>query len=282
MNLFKDNENVTLHTDKKTPFLTFSALSDIPFIKHGFTTRLGGVSEGYYESLNLSYSVGDEKEKVDENYIRICESLELPYKDVVATHQVHKTNVRLVKEEDKGKGLYLPRDYEEIDGLITNEERIPLATFYADCVPLYFIDTRKKAIGLSHSGWRGTVGRMGLKTVEAMQKAFGSEPEDITALIGPSICKECYEVSEEVAEEFIKEFKTEISDGHKEFLTKNPAGRYQLDLWEANRIVLKSAGLKSSNIHVSGLCTCCHSDLLYSHRASKGKRGTLAAFLMIN
>jgi len=280
--LFKENKNVMLHTDRKTPFLTFSALSDIPFIKHGFTTRLGGVSEGYYESLNLSYSVGDEKEKVDENYIRICESLEIPYKDVVATHQVHKTNVRLIKEEDKGKGLYLPRDYDEIDGLITNEKRIPLATFYADCVPLYFIDTRKKAIGLSHSGWRGTVGRMGLKTVEAMQKTFGSDPDDITALIGPSICRDCYEISEEVAEEFIKEFSKELSDDYKEILTKNPAGKYQLDLWEANRIVLKSAGLKDSNIHVSGFCTCCHSDLLYSHRASKGKRGTLAAFLMIN
>lgn len=280
--MFKDNENVMLHTDRKTPFLTFSALSDIPFIKHGFTTRLGGVSEGYYESLNLSYSVGDKKEKVDENYIRICESLEIPYKDVVATHQVHKTNVKHIKEQDKGKGLYLPRDYEEIDGLITNEKCIPLATFYADCVPLYFIDTRKKAIGLSHSGWRGTVGRMGLKTVEAMQKAFGSDPDDITALIGPSICRDCYEVSEEVAEEFIKEFSKELSDDYKEILTKNPAGRYQLDLWEANRIVLKSAGLKESNIHVSGLCTCCHNDLLYSHRASKGKRGTLAAFLMIN
>lgn len=279
--MFENNENITLHLEKETPFLTFSPLSDIPFIKHGFTTRLGGVSKGCFEALNLSYSVGDEKENVDENYKRICESLEMPYRDVVATHQVHKTNVRLVTEEDKGKGLYLPRDYEEIDGLITKEDRIPLATFYADCVPLYFVDTKRHAIGLSHSGWRGTVGRMGSKTVLAMQKAFDSKPEDIVALIGPSICKDCYEVSEEVAEEFKKEFKAETGGDFSGILTKNPAGRYQLDLWEVNRIILQSVGLKKENIHISGLCTCCHSELLFSHRASQGKRGTLAAFLML-
>ncbi|SHO46050.1 peptidoglycan editing factor PgeF [Anaerocolumna xylanovorans] len=279
--MFENNENVTLHTEKETPFLTFAHLSDIPFIKHGFTTRLGGVSEGYFESLNLSYSVGDEKENVDENYKRICRSLEVPYKDVVATHQVHKTNVRLVENSDKGKGLYLPRDYEDVDGLITKERGIPLATFYADCVPLYFVDTKQPAIGLSHSGWRGTVGRMGLKTVTAMQEAFGSEPEHIRALIGPSICKDCYEVSREVAEEFRKEFSEELHGEYSRIFTKNPAGGYQLDLWEVNRIILKAAGLKEENIHISGLCTCCHSDLLFSHRASKGKRGTLAAFLML-
>lgn len=279
--MFENNKNVTLHTEKEAPFLTFAPLTDIPFIKHGFTTRLGGVSEGFFESLNLSYSVGDEKENVDENYKRICRSLGFPYEDVVATHQVHKTNIRLVKEGDKGKGLYLPRDYEEIDGLITKEKGIPLATFYADCVPLYFVDTKQHAIGLSHSGWRGTVGRMGLKTVRGMQEAFGSEPGHITALIGPSICKDCYEVSKEVAEEFLKEFGEELGGEPERILVKNPAGGYQLDLWEVNRIILKAAGLKEENIHVSGLCTCCHSGLLYSHRASKGRRGTLAAFLML-
>lgn len=279
--MFENNKNITLHLEKETPFLTFASLTEIPYIKHGFTTRLGGVSEGCYESLNLSYSVGDEKERVDENYKRICDSLEMKYEDVTATHQVHKTNVRLVKSSDRGKGLYLPRDYEEIDGLITKEKGIPLATFYADCVPLYFVDTKNRAIGLSHSGWRGTVGRMGLKTVQAMQEAFQSEPEDIIALIGPSICKDCYEVSVEVAEEFIKEFKKELGGEYEEILTKNPAGRYQLDLWKVNRIILEAAGLKKENIHVSGLCTCCHSDLLFSHRASKGRRGTLAAFLML-
>ncbi|WOO36934.1 peptidoglycan editing factor PgeF [Anaerocolumna sp. AGMB13020] len=271
-----------LHTDVQTPFLTFQALSEIPFIKHGFTTRLGGVSEGCFESLNLSYSVGDTKEKVDENYRRICESLNINLEDVVATHQVHKTNVRLVSEADRGKGLFRPRDYEEVDGLITKVPGIPLATFYADCVPLYFIDKRNKAIGLSHSGWRGTVGRMGQKTLEAMKREFDTDLSDVTALIGPSICKDCYEISAEVAEEFIREFEPELKGNFDRILKKNPAGKYQLDLWEVNRIVLTSAGIPADNVHISNLCTCCNSELLFSHRASKGKRGTLAAFLMID
>lgn len=279
--MLEKNENITLHREEDTPYLTFAPLSEIPFIRHGFTTRLGGVSEGCFQSLNLSYSVGDEKEKVDENYRRICKSLGMPYETVVATHQVHKTNVRLVNSNDRGKGLFLPRDYEEIDGLITKDGGVPLATFYADCVPLYFVDTVNRAIGLSHSGWRGTVGRMGLQTVRAMEEAFGSKAANITALIGPSICRDCYEVSEEVAGEFIREFEKELGNDYSSILTKNPAGRYQLDLWEVNRLILKSAGLKKENIHVSGLCTCCHSELLFSHRASKGRRGTLAAFLML-
>lgn len=279
--MIDNNKNIKLHTEKKTPYLSFEALSEIPFIRHGFTTRLGGVSEGYFESLNLSYSVGDDTEKVDENYKRICESLQINFEAVVATHQVHKTNIKLVKEADKGKGLFKPRDYEDIDGLISNTPGVPLATFYADCVPLYFIDRKNKAIGLSHSGWRGTVGRIGKKTLEAMQEAFNTNPADVTALIGPSICKDCYEISQEVAEEFIKEFKPELKENYEKILKKNPAGNYQLDLWEVNRIALVSAGLKLSNIYTSNLCTCCHSELLFSHRASKGKRGTLAAFLMI-
>jgi YfiH family protein len=277
----ENNKNVKLHADKRTPFLTFKVLSEIPFIRHGFTTRLGGVSEGCFESLNLSYSVGDDKDKVDENYQRICESLKISIKDVVATHQVHKTNVKLVEEADRGKGLFYPRDYEDIDGLITNVPGIPLATFYADCVPLYLIDRKNKAIGLSHSGWRGTVGRMGQKTLEAMKEAFDTNPADVTALIGPSICKDCYEISTEVAEEFIREFEPELKGNFEKILKKNPAGKYQLDLWEVNRIVLSSAGVDDSDIHISNLCTCCNSELLFSHRASKGKRGTLAAFLML-
>jgi len=280
--LLENNRNIKLHTDKQTPFLTFNVLSEIPFIRHGFTTRLGGVSEGCFESLNLSYSVGDAKEKVDENYRRICESLKINLEDVVATHQVHKTNVKVVKEADRGKGLFYPRDYEDIDGLITNVPGIPLATFYADCVPLYFVDKKNKAIGLSHSGWRGTVGRMGQKTLEAMKEEFDTDPSEVTALIGPSICKDCYEISIEVAEEFIREFEPELKGNFERILKKNPAGKYQLDLWEVNRIVLTSAGVDSGNIYISNLCTCCNSELLFSHRASKGKRGTLAAFLMLD
>jgi len=265
---------------KTAPYLTFPVLSDLNYIRHGFSTRLGGVSEGFYQSMNLSYSVGDEKERVDQNYRIICDSLGIKFEDLVATHQVHKTNVRLIAHADKGKGLYLPRDYEEIDGFVTNTPGIPLATFYADCVPLFFVDIKRHAIGLSHSGWRGTVGKMGKVTLDAMKEHFNTDPSDVIAVIGPSICKDCYEVDQTVYEEFKKTFTPEDLG---EIITKSNSAsdKYQLNLWEANRRILLREGMQDKNIHISGVCTSCNEELLFSHRASKGKRGTLAAFLML-
>lgn len=262
------------------PYITFPPLSELAWIKHGFTTRLGGVSEGFYQSMNLSYSVGDESSKVDKNYRIICDSLDIKYEDVVATHQVHKTNVRLIRGEDKGKGLFLPRDYEEIDGFVTNTPGVPLATFYADCVPLFLVDTKNMAIGLSHSGWRGTVGRMGKSTLAAMKEYFNTSPMDVIAVIGPSICQDCYEVDRSVFEEFEKVFTEEEIE---KIITKSNTSfeKYQLNLWEANRQIFLREGVCDSNIHISGVCTSCNEDILFSHRASKGKRGTLAAFLML-
>lgn len=277
---FKNSESAKLNKEKPAPYLTFPVLSGLDYIKHGFSTRLGGVSEGFYQSMNLSYSVGDEREKVDENYKIICDSIGLKYEDLVATHQVHKTNVRLITKEDKGKGLYLPRDYEEIDGFVTNVPGVPLATYYADCVPLFFVDTRNHAIGLSHSGWRGTVGKMGKATLDAMKERFNTDPSDVVVVIGPSICKECYEVDQTVYDEFEKVFSSEEL---KDIIQRNHTidDKFQLDLWEANRRILINEGVEDKNIHISGVCTCCNEDLLFSHRASKGKRGTLAGFLMI-
>lgn len=277
---FVDGDKAKLMKTSKAPYLTFPILSSLDFIKHGFSTRLGGVSEGYYKSMNLSYSVGDEREKVDENYRIICESLGIVYEDVVATHQVHKTNVKLVTNEDKGKGLFLPRDFEEVDGFVTNTPGIPLATFYADCVPLFLVDTKKRAIGLSHSGWRGTVGKMGRATLNAMKEHFETKPEDVIVVIGPSICKDCYEVDQTLYDAFSQAFTHEEVE---KILSKSSKedGKYQLDLWEANRIIFLNEGVLYQNIYISEVCTSCNQDLLFSHRASNGKRGTLAGFLML-
>ena len=137
-----------------------------PFEKtiiHGFSTRLGGVSKGIYESMNLSFTRGDEEEAVFENYRRIAEAMGFLPEDIVCSDQTHTTNVRRVGRADRGKGIVKARDYTDVDGLITNEPGIVLATFYADCVPLFFVDPKNRAIGLSHSGWRGTVGKIGLE-----------------------------------------------------------------------------------------------------------------------
>lgn len=262
-------------------YLTFPILEETGIVRHLFSTRLGGVSKGVFSSMNLSYTRGDEKEAVDENFGRIAKALGCRLDDFVCSDQTHTTNIRAVHESDKGKGILTPRDYTDIDGLITNIPGIVLATFYADCVPLFFIDTKNRAIGLSHSGWRGTVGRMGARTIEAMQKEYGTRPEDVTAAIGPSICQNCYEVSEDVAEAFREAFKESGQDTGliDRILISKEGGKYLLDLWEANRIVLTQAGVLPEKIQVTDICTCCNPEYLFSHRASHGKRGNLGAFL---
>lgn len=259
------------------PYLSYPLLEQTGMVKHCFTTRLGGVSEGIFESLNLSFSRGDQRAAVEENFQRVAQALGTEYGNFVFTDQTHTVNVRRVGIEDAGKGLTRARGYSDVDGLITNEPGLVLSTFYADCVPLYFIDTKKRAIGLSHSGWRGTVRRMGRVTLETMRREFGTLPEDVICAIGPSICQDCYEVSEDVAEEFIREF----SSHSEEILENKGNGKYQLDLWRANEMILLEAGIKPEHLSVTDLCTCCNDKILFSHRASQGKRGNLGAFLCL-
>lgn len=259
-------------------YLSYPMLENTQLVKHGFSTRIGGVSEGIYSTMNFSFSRGDEKSAVLENYRRMAKALEVEEDSFVCSMQTHTTNVRKVTLEDKGKGVIRPLDYQDVDGLITNVPGLCLVTFYADCVPLYFVDPVHRAIGLSHSGWRGTVGRMGQVTLDRMKEEYGTEPEDVIAAIGPSICQHCYEVSEDVILEFQKQF----DEKHWEFLYyKKKNGRYQLDLWKANEIILLESGVPRENIAVTNLCTCCNSEILFSHRASNGKRGNLAAFLSL-
>ena len=179
--------------------------------------------------------------------------------------------------EDAGNGLTREREFHDTDGLITDVPGLVLSTFYADCVPLYFVDPVHCAIGLSHSGWRGTVNRMGKATIEAMRREYGSRPEELRCAIGPSICQDCYEVSGDVAVEFERAF---AGHGH-EILIAKENGKYQLDLWKANEIVLLDAGVLPEHIEITDICTCCNPDLLFSHRASHGKRGNLGAFLCL-
>lgn len=271
-------EKLTINEREGVVWLTFSALERIPGVRHGFSTRLGGVSEDHLSCMNLSFSRGDKEENVRENYRRIGRAMGFSPEDLVFSDQTHTVNVRKVTEADRGKGFTRPRDYTDVDGLITNVPGLMLATFYADCVPLYFVDPVKRAIGLTHSGWRGTVGKIGKVTVEKMQEEYGSNPQDIIAGIGPSICQDCYEVSEDV----ICEFRQAFSEKYwPELFYPTTEGKYQLNLWRANQYVMKEAGIPEKQISVTDLCTCCNPEFLFSHRASKGKRGNLAAFLEI-
>lgn len=264
-------------------YLVFPKLDAIPGIRHLFTTRLGGVSEGIYRSMNLSFTRGDEEEKVKENFRRIAGIMGADMGQFILSHQTHTDNIRIVEKEDAGSGLTKPLCYENVDGLVTKEKGLVLSTFYADCVPVYFVDPVKEVIGLCHSGWKGTVLEIGAKTVGKMQEAFGCNREDIYGAIAPSICQECYEVSEDVIEEIRKTFSAEKYGGNAadELFYKKPNGKYQLNLWRACELTLLKAGLLPEHIEVTDICTCCNPDYLFSHRASMGRRGNLGAFLML-
>lgn len=260
------------------PYIQFKNLSATGIVKHGFSTRKGGVSTGIFSSMNLNFKRGDDPDAVMENYRRMAAALNMRVEDMVLSDQTHTTNVRVITEEDRGKGILKPQDYSDVDGMITNVPGIVLVTSYADCVPLYFVDPVRKAIGLSHSGWKGTVDHIGQKTVCKMHEVYGSEPKDIVAAIGPSICQSCYEVSDDVAEAFRANF---TADEAADILLDKGNGKYQLDLWKANWYVLTDAGILPEHLSVTDLCTACHPDLLWSHRKTNGQRGGLSAFLSL-
>ncbi len=273
-----DRPAMNIKENKGVTYLTYPALEELSGFVHAFSTRLGGVSEGIYSSMNLSFTRGDDENSVMENYRRLAEAVGFSVENIVTSDQTHTANVRVITEADRGNGITKPRPYTDVDGMITNVPGLVLATFYADCVPLYFIDPVRKAIGLSHSGWRGTAAHIGAVTVRRMQEEYGSLPEDIYGAIGPSICQECYEVSEDVIFEFQKTFPEQ---SWRDLFYRKENGKYQLNLWEANRQIMLEAGLIEEHISLPGLCTCCNPEFLFSHRASRGKRGNLGAFLGI-
>jgi YfiH family protein len=186
----------------------------------------------------------------------------------------------VVSEKDRGKGPFIDRDYTDIDGLITNVPGIILGTFHADCPPIYFVDPVNKAIGLSHSGWKGTKGNIAGATLKKMQENYGTSASDCICAIGPSICGDCYEIGQDVAEQFAEAF-TEEELKENGILVPYPNGKYRLFLWNAIKLCLMKAGVKEENIIVTDICTRCNPELLFSHRIHGEKRGNLCAFLEI-
>lgn len=267
---------MTIHNTGEITWLSLPGLK-MPGLRHGFSTRMGGVSSGYLSSMNLSFGVGDQRENVLENFSRISKAIGFPPEDLVLTNQVHEDRIRKVTGKDRGDGI-LRETVPGIDGLITNEPGVTLSVFFADCVPLLFYDPVKGVIATAHSGWRGTVKKIGARVVEMMKEDYGSDAADIRAGIGPSICRDCYEVSTEVYDTFSERFTRKQLE---QFFEEGRPGHYQLDLWEANRIILNEAGIPYPQIHVAGLCTCCHSDQLFSHRATGGKRGVMGGFIRL-
>lgn len=257
-------------------FIVFKKLKEIPFIRHGFSTRVGGISKGTYNSLNLGLKTGDDKNNVKKNIKNFALAVGVNYKKLVISDQVHGDVIKVINDEDKGKGYLKERDYRGVDGLITNVIDIPLMTIFADCVPIFFVDPIKKAIGVSHAGWKGTKLKIGQKTVRTMMDKYNSNPSELIAIIGPSIGKCCYEVDDVVVEQFNKDFIDTST-----FIFQNRVGKYQLDLREANRVALKGIGMLNQNIVISSLCTSCNLGLFYSYRKEKGNTGRMGAIIQL-
>ncbi|MBE5937200.1 MAG: peptidoglycan editing factor PgeF [Lachnospiraceae bacterium] len=258
-------------------YLTFDKLTKAG-VKHGFSTRIGGVSSGIYKSMNLSFHRGDDYENVMENHRRFAEAIGYNHLDTVFSDQIHETHIERVGIKDRGHGMKGEKGMPGADGLVTDEPGVPIMTFYADCVPLFFYDPVNKVIATAHSGWRGTIAGIGGKMVEYMCKEMGCNRDDIIAVIGPSICMNCYEVSEDVALQFEKEFPQSI---HDELLHSKGNGKYLLNLWKANEHILLSAGIKSDNLDIPEICTCHNPELMISHRQTMGNRGNMAGVIVL-
>ena len=268
-------DHLSFH-DGEVPYFSIPLFDEMG-LRNGFSTKLGGVSQGYYAEMNLGM-LKEPEEIGRENYRRMLRALRMNEKRPVLSWQTHTTNIRKVTDQDAGKGPFRERDYRDVDGLVTDLPDTPLVTLFADCVPLYFYDPVNRAIGLSHAGWRGTVGRMAEKTIRFMHQEYDTSAYEVYAAIGPSICGECYEVGAEVAEEFIAEFGNYRAS---RFLTEKPDGKYLLDLWRANESVLLSCGVPKEHIFITDICTKCNPELLFSHRVMGEKRGVMGAFLSL-
>ena len=258
-------------------YLTFP-LFERAGLKHGFSTRIGGVSDGIYKSMNLSFHRGDDFDNVMENHRRFAEAIGYNHMDTVFSDQIHGVHIARAELSDRGHGMHAEKGIKDADGLVTNVPGVPLMTFYADCVPLFFYDPARKVIAAAHSGWRGTVAGIGKIMVEYMCSNMGCRREDILAVIGPSICMDCYEVSEDVAEQFAEAF---LQETHTDILRAKQDSKYMLNLWKANEYILREAGITQNHLSTPDICTCHNPELMISHRQTNGQRGNMAGVLIL-
>lgn len=252
-------------------YLTIPSFEKTGLVKHCFTTRRGGVSTGEAASLNLSYKRKDTQENVRKNFEIICSAIGVDHHNIVFSDQTHRNGIHIATADDLGKGIYRESDITDADGLVTVERGVPLCTFYADCVPLFFLDPHKKIIASVHSGWKSTLLKIGKEAVKAMI-SLGSNPQDILAAIGPSIGPCHFEVGQDVAEQFTGTFGFDIVD-------RTVGDKTYIDLWKTNVNILLESGIKDDNITLAKTCTYCNKDRFYSYRGDQHKTGSLCGII---
>ena len=238
---------------------------------HAFTTRHGGVSTGSQASLNLAHGRGDSMENVQTNLRILAEALGFDPEKYVLTRQTHSDIVRVVTDRDCNG--FCHRDYPECDALVTNTPGVALVVFTADCTPILFHDPVTGAVGAAHAGWRGTAQAIGPRVVKAMTEAFGCRPENIRCAIGPNVGMCHFETDADVPEAMRSAFGAEV-----DAWIEKRGDKYFLDLKRINALILGRAGVK--HIDISGECTMCEPDRFWSHRVTKGDRGSQGAVIV--
>jgi YfiH family protein len=262
--------------------LTFDALSQAGGIKHCFTTRRGGVSNGYCESLNFSKTRDFDDRNVNENARRLAESLDVDYNKLTVVPQIHGCEVKVIDEENCGAGFSKPRFEEGYDAMITDVAGIPLMTLHGDCVPVFLYDPVRRAIGMVHSGWRGTALKVALHAVKKMESEYGCVPENIIAAIGPAIGIDCFEVDMPVYDELLRSFP-EMAENERLAVAGRIPSKKQVSLPGLVKQALLEGGLKKEKIIDCGICTCCEKNAedYFSHRRTGGKTGIMAGVICL-
>lgn len=268
--------NITEHSVQGVVFRTADRFHAVGGVVHGFSTRLGGVSQGHLASLNLGVARGDDPDRVRENYRRWLDAMGMEHR-LVLSRQVHGSVIRAVTAEDAVSDPYAPTEW-EADGLMTRDRGVALVIFTADCLPVLLYDPVQRAVCAVHAGWRGTVAGIVPRAVEQMGLHYGSRPEDILAAIGPGISQCHFETGRDVPEGLGRVLSARESAA---CIAEHGGGKFRADLKKANRLLLEKAGVRSVNITIDLDCTACHLDKYWSHRLIGAQRGSMASAIQL-
>ena len=269
--------NIIEQTKNGVTFCSADGIDAAGGVAHGFSTRLGGVSEGMWASLNLGVSLGDNPDHVRENYRRFFTAIGGPGARLAMTNQVHGAAVHTVTTADVHTDPYGRKTAYEADGLMTDLPGVALVAYTADCIPILLYDPVRRCVAVVHAGWRGTAAGIATATVDRMKLVYGSRPSDILAAIGPGICPDCFETHEDVPNAMTAAMGT----GVLHHITIKENGKFAVNLKAINAMRLEQAGLETDHIAVCSLCPSCEPDKFWSHRRLGTNRGSMAAAIQL-
>lgn len=254
-------------------YFTIPSFEELGFLRHGFMSRIGGVSQGCFSSLNLSFKREQDEKNIFENFKIAAKTLEIDPESLVLCHYEHGTNIAFAGREHFGMGIWRENTLPFCDGVAVSEPGVTAVTIHADCNPIFFADKKGRAAGVCHAGWRGTYGDVIATIVRKFREEKGIRPEEILFGIGPSIGPCCFEVQEDVGGKFREKFGGLVLE-HRE-------GRMYVDLWSVLLLQMEAHGVPPENVTLSGLCTYCNTDLFYSYRRDHGQTGAMGSFIQL-